>query len=126
MKKINKKILIVEDDEDFLSIIEMKFTGEGFSVVTAKNGEEGISVAEAEKPDLIMSDILLPKIDGLEMAKKIRESDKNVLVVFLTNLKEADYIDKIKKAGKFDYLIKSDSRINTIVEKIKNKLGIIA
>jgi two-component system alkaline phosphatase synthesis response regulator PhoP len=124
MAKINKKILIVEDDKDFLSILKIQFTGEGFSIVTAENGEEGINMAEEEKPDLILSDILMPKMDGIEMAKKIKESNKNILIIFLTNIKDTDYTKNIEKLGEFDYLIKSDLRINDIVDKVKIKLGL--
>jgi DNA-binding response OmpR family regulator len=122
----SKKILIVEDDKDFLFILKTKFTSEGFSVVTAEDGEEGLAAAEREKPDLIIADILMPKMDGIEMAKKIRESDKNVLVIFLTNVKDEDYIKNIENLNEFDYLIKSDSPINDIVEKVKIKLGLNA
>ena len=124
IEKINKKILIVEDDEDFISILKTKFESEGFSIVVAKDGEEGIIVAEKENPDLIVSDILMPKMDGIEMVKKIKESNKNVLVVFLTNIKDDDYIKSIKELGGADYLIKADLRINDIVNKVKNKFGI--
>jgi len=121
---VNKKILIVEDDEDFASILKTKFTSEGFSVVTARNGEDGISVAEKEKPDLVFSDVLMPGMDGIEMAKKIKEFDKNIAVIFLTNLKEADYSKDIENSGEFDYLIKSDLSISDIVEKVRVKLGL--
>ncbi len=124
MTKINKKILIVEDDEDFLYILQKRFTIEGFSIVIAKNGEEGIIVAEKEKPDLILSDILMPKMDGIVMAKKIKESNANVPIIFLTNIKDVDYTIDIQKSDKFDYLIKSDTRINDIVAKSKIKLGL--
>ena len=118
-----KKILIVEDDEDFLFILKTKFTAEGFSVVTAKDGEEGIRVAEKEKPDLIFTDVLMPKMSGIEMAKKIKESNENALIIFLTNMKDSDDTSEVKKSGEFDYLIKSDLRISEIVEKAKIKLG---
>jgi len=124
MPKINKKILIVEDDKDFSSILKIKFTSEGFSVVAAVDGEDGISMAEREKPDLIISDVLMPKMDGIEMAKKIKESNKDMLVMLLTNIKDADYTEKIKESGEFDYLVKSDLRINEIVERVKIKLGL--
>jgi CheY-like chemotaxis protein len=68
----SKKILIVEDDADFISILDTKFTSEGFSVVAAKDGEEGVLVAEKEKPDLIISDVLIPRMNGIEMVRKIR------------------------------------------------------
>jgi len=129
MAKINiphgaqAKILIVEDDQDFLSILETKFTSEGFFVITAQDGENGVIAAEKEKPDLVMSDVLMPKMDGLEMAKKIREFNKNVDIVFLSNLKDVDYTRKIE-AGGYSSLMKSDLRISEIVDKIKAKLGV--
>ncbi len=123
-KTINKKILIVEDDKDFLAILQKKFTAEGFSIIAAENGEEAIDIAEREKPDLILSDILMPKMDGLAMAKKIKEFNKNVPIIFLTNLKDTDYTDDMEKSGEFDYLIKSELRIDDIVAKSKIKLGL--
>ena len=124
MAQINKKILIVEDDKDFLFILQTKFTGEGFDVVTAENGEEGVEAAEKEKPDLIISDVLMAKMDGIEMAKKIREFDKEVLIIFLTNIKDVDYTKNIEKLGKSEYLIKSDIRISDIVDRVKINLGL--
>jgi len=123
-KKIEKKVLIVEDDKDFLSILKIKFTTEGFSVATAENGEEGLAAVEKEKPDLIISDVLMPKLDGIEMTKKIKELNEDAKIILLTNIKDADYTASIKKTGSLDYLIKSDLRINDIVEKAKIKLGI--
>jgi len=120
---MNSKILIVEDDEDFLSILKTKFTSEGFSVVTAKDGEEGLGVVEKENPDLILSDVLIPKMNGIEMIKKIRESNKKVLVMFLTNIKDDDYTKNILELGE-EYLVKSDLRLNDIVEKVKAKLNL--
>lgn len=124
VKKTVKKILIVEDDKDFLSILKIKFTSEGFSVVTAENGEEGLKMAEEEKPDLVLSDVLMPKLDGVEMAKKIKEANKNTLIILLTNIKDTGYSENMKKLGEFDCLIKSELRINDIVDKVKAKLGI--
>lgn len=120
MNDINKKILIVEDDEDFLSILKIKFSAEGFNVVTAENGEEGVSVAEQEKPDLILADVLMPKMDGVAMAKKIKEANSSALIMLLTNLKDIDG----KKPDGFDYIIKSELKISDIVDKVKNKLGL--
>ena len=124
MEKIDKKVLIVEDDEDFLSILKIKFESEGFSVVTAENGEEGVSATEKEKPDLILSDVLMPRMNGMEMAKKIRETNKNVSIIFLTNIKDVDYTKNTEESGEFDYWIKSDMPIAEIVEKSKIKLGL--
>ncbi len=122
--KTKKKILIVEDDKDFISILQIKLAGEGFSVVTAGNGEEGAIFAEKEKPDIIISDVLMPIVGGVEMAKKIREFNKDVPIIFLTNIQDVEYTAILKKMGEFDYLIKANLRINEIVEKVKIKLGI--
>lgn len=124
MNKIGKKILIVEDDKDLLAILKTKFSDAGFSVVTAENGEEGASTTENEKPDLIIADILMPKMDGLTMAKKIRQANNQVMIVFLTNTKDADNSIEAGKTDGFEYLIKSDLKINDIIEKVKAKLEI--
>ena len=123
MTKIDKKGWIIEDDEGFVSILKIKFEGDGFSVVTASDGEKGVEAAEQEKPDLILSDVLLPKMNGIEMGKKIKESDKNALIIFLTNLTDVASIEEVKKLG-FGYLIKSDLSISDIVDKVKSKLKV--
>lgn len=122
--KINKKILIAEDDKDILFILQKRFELEGFSIVPAKDGEEAVTLAKSEKPDLIISDILMPKLNGLEMAEKIKEFNKDIRIMFLTNIKDPEYISKIEKSENFDYLIKSELRIDEIVEKIKASLGV--
>ncbi len=124
MIKANKKILIVEDDEDFLFILQKKFTVEGFSIVIAKDGQEGISVAEKEKPDLIFSDILMPKVDGVTMAKKIREFNADVPIIFLTNTTDVDKT-KTPESDKFEYIIKSNTQIDDIIAKAKATLGLV-
>ena len=119
-----KKILIVEDDEDFSYILQKKFEAEGFSVIIAKDGEEGAMAAEKEKPDLILSDMLMPKMDGLAMAKKIKEVHVNAPIIFLTNIKNTAHAGDGQTMDNIDYLIKSDTRIDDIVAKSKIKLGI--
>jgi len=123
VKKIDKKVLIVEDDEDFVSILKIKFESEGFTIFTARDGESAVDVAQQEKPDLIISDVLLPKMNGIEMAKKLKETDKGVKIIFLTNLTDAGYAEEIKKMG-CGYLVKSDLKISDIVDKVKEKLGL--
>jgi DNA-binding response OmpR family regulator len=116
---IGKKILIIEDEESFLSILQKVFSSEGFLVLTAKDGEGGISVAEKEKPDLIISDILMPRMDGLTMAKRIRDLKIFSPIIFLTNIGEQERDNK-----EFEYLTKSEMNINEIVAKVKEKLDI--
>lgn len=124
VKKNKKKVLIVEDDKDFLAILEIKFLSEGFSVVSAEDGQQGVSMAQSEKPDVIISDVVMPRMDGIEMAKKIRETDKKTVIIFLTNIKDIEYTRKIEESGDFGYLVKSDLRIGEIVNRVKQRIGL--
>jgi two-component system OmpR family response regulator len=123
MSKLNKKILIVEDDKDLLSALQEKFRKEGFSVVTALDGEEGFNVAEKEKPDIILLDIKMPVIDGITMARKLKEAGINVPIIFLTNLDDLKHISDAIGVSKSDYLVKSDWDLDDIVKHVKAKLG---
>lgn len=120
MANIDKKILIVEDDEDFLFILEKVFTEAGFKIVTARDGELALEAILSEEPDLIMSDVLMPRMDGPALAKKLREQGNKTPIVFLTNIEEQKKDDN----KEFDYLNKSKLQISEIVEKIKKKLKI--
>jgi two-component system alkaline phosphatase synthesis response regulator PhoP len=122
MAKLNKKILIAEDDKSLLTVLQEKFTNAGFSVVTALDGEEGLIVAKKEKPDLLLLDIRMPKIDGITMVRKLKEDGVNVPIIFLTNLDDLKYISDAIEVSKSDYLIKSDWDLEDIVKKVKAKL----
>ena len=126
MEKINKKVLVAEDDLDFLSLLCKIFSSSGFDVVYAKDGEEALSVIEKEKPDLIILDILMPKIGGIEVAKKLKESDDKTPLMFLTNLKDMTHIASAMESSRpnSDYIVKSEMRLEDIVTRAKNKLGI--
>lgn len=126
-KKVDtkKKVLIVEDDKSFLWILKQSFVSEGIAVIIAEDGEQGLILAENEKPDLILLDILVPKMDGIEVAKKLKETGNKAQIMFLTNLKDAEHVSEaIGTVDKTDYIVKSDSHIDTIVKMVKNKLGI--
>ncbi len=121
---LNKKILIVEDDKDFLWILRQSFISEGFSVVYALDGPEGLELAKKEKPDLVLLDILMPTMDGITMAKKLRESEPDVRIIFLTNLAGAENINKAIEIDKSDYIVKSETHVNEIVARVKDRLGL--
>lgn len=122
MTEQNRKILIAEDDKSLLSALQQKFKKQGFSVVTALDGEEGVIIAEKEKPDLLLLDIKMPKIDGITMARKLKEVGINVPIIFLTNLDDVKHISDAIEVSKSDYLIKSDWDLDDIVKKVKEKL----
>jgi two-component system alkaline phosphatase synthesis response regulator PhoP len=124
VKKINKKILIVEDDPNFIAILKQKFNQEGFTIFTAQDGKDGLNMALKEEIDLVISDVLLPLLTGVEMVKKIKEKKNDLPIVLLTNVKDNDYSDLTKNLKKIDYLIKSDVRIDEILKIVEKKLGI--
>ena len=124
-KKIDKKVLICEDDKSFLWILRQSFENEGFSVIFAQDGEEGLTMAIGENPDLILLDILMPKMDGITMARKLKENGSKPMIIFLTNFKDAEHISAaVEVFGETDYIVKSDLHVDQIIVRVKEKLGI--
>ncbi len=124
----NKKtILIAEDEAAMLSALSKKFTSEGFDVLEAKDGEEAYAKALDKKPDLVMLDIIMPKIEGIEVVKKIRKNRRwgvEVPIIMLTNLSDADSVSEAAKFRVYDFLVKTDWRIDDIVKLAKSKLNL--
>lgn len=122
--KQDKKILIVEDDSVLLWTLVKKFKLEGFDVTKAKDGEEGLKAALKIKPDLILLDIIMPKMDGVTVLKKLQQDSyaKNIPVIMLTNLNDEIEVMKSVKSGKYDFLIKSNYDINKVVAKVRERL----
>ena len=125
MEKSNKKLLIVEDDKDFLWLLRQSFDSQDFSVTYAQDGQEGFEMAKKEKPDLILIDILMPKMNGIEMAKKIKDAGVDCKMIFLTQLSDPQHISEVMSvAVGADYIVKADVHIDAIVERVKSKLGV--
>ncbi len=124
MTDANKKILIVEDELSLRNALRDKLTHEGFSVLEAKNGEEGLEAALREHPDIILLDIIMPVMDGATMLNKLRHDPwgTKVAVIILTNLSEAE--DSLMRSrGSLDYIVKSNWKIEDVVAKIRERLG---
>lgn len=113
--------MIVEDDSFVLDIYQTKLSQEGYNVIEARNGVEAMKKLEKEKPDLVLLDIVMPYMDGIEVLKKMKESDelKNVPVILLTNLSQKEEINVGLGLGASDYLIKSHFTPSEVMEKIK-------
>jgi DNA-binding response OmpR family regulator len=127
MTIINKTILIIEDEEPMLKALVDKFTSEGFKVIEAKDGEEGYNTATGKHPDLILLDIIMPKMDGMTLMKKIREDKKwgkGVPIIMLTNLSDSDSVSEAAKYNVYDFLVKTDWRLDDIVKLVKDKLSL--
>lgn len=121
---MKKKVLIIEDDMLTADALLKRCQSENFDVVRAKNGEEGLKIALAEHPDLILLDIIMPVMDGVTTLKNLRKDDwgKDAKVMILTNLDDGKKVMEAVVNNTFDYLIKSDWKIEDIIEKIKSKL----
>lgn len=123
---VKAKVLIVDDDMFLSGIYATKLELEGFGVVTARDGEEGVKAALKELPDLILLDVLMPKLDGFEALRQLKqqESTKNIPVIMLTNLGQKEDIEKGLQDGAVDYLIKAHFVPAEAVDKIKKVLKI--
>ena len=128
MDRPSKKytLLIIEDDLAILMALGDKFSHEGFNVITAKNGEEGLAMALAGQPDLILLDIIMPVMDGVTTLKKLRKDEwgKDVPVIILTNLGDDKQVSQSMEEGVYDYLIKTDWSLDDVVKKVKERLGV--
>ncbi|MCK5416753.1 response regulator [Candidatus Parcubacteria bacterium] len=123
---MQKTILIAEDEAAMLKALSQKIENRGFKVSRASDGEEALSLIAENKFDLVMLDILMPKLDGLTVMKKIREDEKwgkYVPIIMLTNLSDSASMEEANEFN-VDFLVKTDWRLDDVVAFISNKLGI--
>jgi DNA-binding response OmpR family regulator len=116
-------IELVEDEAALRDILAESLRKEGFQVITAENGKIGLELALSKHPDLVVSDIIMPEMSGLEMLKRLREDEigKNIPVLMLSNLKSAETVSESLKNLAFDYILKTDTDPKSIIDKIKQK-----
>lgn len=124
MTETGKKILLVEDDEMLRDMYTLKMEEEGYTLVTASDGEAGLALALEHKPDIILLDIMMPKMDGFAVLTEIKkdESMKNTPVLLLSNLGQQADVDKGKELGANDYVVKASMTPTQVVEKVKSYL----
>ncbi|MFA6271787.1 MAG: response regulator [Patescibacteria group bacterium] len=120
-----KKIVLVEDDSFLAGMYVSKLNMEDFEVKLAENGEDGLKTATEEMPDLILLDILLPRMDGFEVLKKLKKNPETmkIPVILLTNLGQKKDVDRGLALGAEDYLIKAHFMPNEVIAKIKKILN---
>lgn len=121
-----KIVLITEDEPAMLNILTDKLHESGFETLQARNGEEGLHLALEHHPDLILLDILMPKVDGMTMMKTLREDSwgKTVPIIMLTNVSADtdEALQAIVKNQPAYYLVKSNNTLEEVVEKVKEIL----
>ena len=119
------KIMVVEDDASLREIYSIRITAEGYEVVSAGDGEEALAMAVREKPDLILSDVMMPKISGFDMLDILRSTPEtaNIKVVMMTALSAEDQRQRGERLGADRYLVKSQVGIEDVVNTIHEVLG---
>ena len=108
MPRPQSKILLVDDEPDFVQMIKRRLEANDFAVVTANDGEEGLKKAQEERPALVLLNVMMPGMDGLEVLRKLRatEATRNTPVVMLTAKRESKFIFKCQALRATDYLMK--------------------
>ena len=124
--KINKKILYVEDDEALAGVYTMRLEAEGFIVKRVPNGEDALAAALEFKPDLILLDVMMPKISGYDVLDILRNTPEtaSVKIIMLTALSQDTDKQRAQEMGVDDYLVKSQVVIADVITRIKQHLGI--
>ncbi len=119
-----KKILLVDDAETILMMERMILNKAGYELITAKNGEDAVTKAAAERPDLILMDVVMPKMNGFEACKQIRANDttKTIPIIMVTTRGEAESVESGFESGCDEYVTKPINGLE-IVSKVKSALG---
>lgn len=119
------KILIVEDDALLLRMYQEAFKSDGFEVLFAGDGQEGLDVARANKPMIILLDIMMPKMNGMQMLEQLKADSaiRNIPVIMLTNLSDTMDAERALKLGAVKYVIKSENKPREVINIVKDILA---
>lgn len=120
-----KKILLVEDEELMIDLLQRKLTKEGYEILVARDGEEGLKVMREVRPDLILLDIIMPKMGGFEVMEEMGKNKelKKIPVIVISNSGQPVELDKAQKLGAKDWLIKTEFNPQEVVDKVIKQIG---
>lgn len=125
MLDLSPKVLIIDDYSDLREALAEQMAQEGIKPLKAEGGLQGLEIARKEQPDLILLDIMMPNMDGVEVLKALRDDElnKNTPVVILTNVNEIDLVKRIPaELNVDDYIVKTDASLVNIVRRVKERL----
>ena len=114
-----KKILIIEDEKPLAHALELKLSHEGFLVTATGSGEEGLQFLAKEKFDLILTDLIIPGVDGFKVLETVQEKKMKIPVIVITNLNQEEDRKRAYDLGASSFFVKSNSPISEIVENVK-------
>ncbi len=125
MSEGKKRVLIVEDDQALINLYDKKFSNSGYEVIRAEDGQQGVEKAEAEHPDVILLDIMLPIMNGFEVLKRLKKSNAidKIPVVILSNYGETKNVTEGLVSGAVEYLIKVEHTPEEVVNIVDDALA---
>ena len=121
-----QKILFIEDESALQKTFSDILTESGYNMVSATDGEQGLRLAKSEKPDLILLDLILPKIHGFDVLKQLKtdKETQKIPIIVLTNLEGVGDVEKVLELGATTYLVKANYSLEEVVKKIKQSLAL--
>lgn len=123
-KNNTQKILIAEDERSIAKALQIKLSLSGFEVETVVNGEEAFKLLKEKKFDLLLLDIMMPKMDGFSVMEAMKKSKIKTPIIILSNLSQEDDAERAKKLGAVDFFIKSNTPLADILEKVNKFLKV--
>jgi DNA-binding response OmpR family regulator len=122
--KIMKKILFIEDESALQKTFGEVLTKEGYEMISALDGKTGLRLAKEKKPDLILLDLILPRMHGFDVLRELKEDEKtkDIPIIILTNLENAEDIQKALELGARTYLVKANYTLEEVIRKVKETI----
>ncbi len=122
---MTKKILLIEDEKIMINLLRKKLTGEGYDVTIARNGEEGLETMRELKPDVVLLDIIMPKMGGFEVMQEMKKDPelKKIPIIIVSNSGQPVELSKAKELGARDWLIKTEFDPQEVVDKVVKQIG---
>lgn len=120
-----KKILLVEDEEIIINLLQKKLGKEGYEVPVARDGKEGLLAMRKEKPDLVLLDIIMPKLGGFEVMEEMNKDPelKKIPVIIISNSGQPVELDRARELGVKDWLIKTEFDPQEVLDKVVKQIG---
>jgi len=120
-----KKILLIEDEEIMIGLLQKKLQKEGFDVSVGRNGEEGLEIMGKQKPDIVLLDIIMPKLGGFGVLEAMSQSDslRDIPVIIISNSGQPVELDRAKRLGVRDWLIKTNFDPQEVADKVIKQIG---
>jgi len=120
-----KKILLIEDEELMIDLLQRRLTKEGYEISVARDGEEGLKVMREKGPDLVLLDIIMPKMGGFEVMEEMGKNNelKKIPVIIVSNSGQPVELDKAQKLGAKDWLIKTEFDPQEVIDKVVKQIG---